>query len=376
MENIIHQLPWALINKAAIGVVIVSDSGSIVLVNDFILKQTGFDAYELEGRNINFLIREEDASNTAGDGKPLNGNKYILRKNGTRFLADISTAPYTNNEGKFTATFINDTTSEDKAEHNPAKTNGVDTSTVVSLKNSLEKERELNELKSRFVSVASHEFRTPLSTILSSAFLMSKYTQGEDQPKRDRHIERIVSSVNLLTGMLNDFMSVGKIQEGKIVVKYEDMNIHEQTGFITSETGTSLKADQELKYYHTGKKIVRSDATLYRHILTNLISNAIKFSGEGSVIEVFTEGYEDSYVLRVKDYGMGISEEEQKHLFKRFFRGANVLNIQGAGLGLHIVAQYAELMNATVKCISTLGKGTEFIVSFKQNSENENDITH
>ena len=121
---------------------------------------------------------------------------------------------------------------------------------------------------------------------------------------------------------------------------------------------------QQIKYIHTGEVNVEMDTSLVKHIIMNLISNASKFSAEGSIIEINTNQTNDHLILSVKDEGMGISADDQKHLAERFFRGANAGNIQGTGLGLHIVAKYAELMNGTVECNSKLEKGTEFKITF------------
>jgi PAS domain S-box-containing protein len=232
----------------------------------------------------------------------------------------------------------------------------------------LEKEKELGELKSRFVSMASHEFRTPLSTVLSSSYLIEKYTGAEDQPKREKHLQRIVSSVNMLTDILNDFLSLGKIEEGKIQVRFTKFNIQELVIAIAGEIKNNLKKQQKIKYHHEGDTEVYLDTSLLKHIVMNLISNAGKFSDEGSPIEIKTVVKKDRVVLSVKDHGIGISKEDQKHLMERFFRGANAGNIQGTGLGLHIVSKYAELMHGTVECKSELEKGTEFIITFTKNT--------
>lgn len=232
------------------------------------------------------------------------------------------------------------------------------------LRESLKKEKELSELKSRFVSMASHEFRTPLSTILSSAYLIEKYTLTDDQPKREKHLQRIYSSVNMLTDILNDFLSVGKIEEGKIQVRLNQFNIQELIMSITGEIKNTLKKQQKIIYQHQGKTETVLDMSLLKHIIMNLVSNASKFSSEGSSIEITTACQNNLTILSVKDHGIGIPQEDQKHLMERFFRGANAGNIQGTGLGLHIVAKYAELMNGKVTCKSELEKGTEFIISF------------
>ena len=232
------------------------------------------------------------------------------------------------------------------------------------LRESLRKERMLGELKSRFVSMASHEFRTPLSTVLSSAYLIEKYASGEDQPKREKHLQRIVSSVNMLTDILNDFLSLGKMEEGKLQVKFSEFNLEEMIEAVLEEIKNNLKKNQQINYQHEGKLNIFLDSSLLKHIVMNLVSNAGKFSSEGSVIDVMTINQNGQVTLSVKDKGIGISEEDQKHLTERFFRGANAGNIQGTGLGLHIVSKYAEMMNGKIKCRSQLEKGTEFIVQF------------
>ena len=233
------------------------------------------------------------------------------------------------------------------------------------LKKALETEKELGELKSRFVSMASHEFRTPLSTILSSSYLLTKYTTTEEQPNRERHLDRIISSVNLMTDILNDFLSLGKIEEGRIAVKPGAILIKEFIDGIINEIKPLLKKGQVIAYEHKGNDEIILDKGLLKHIVLNLLSNAIKFSGEDSIITIATTKTNTEFILSVRDQGIGISQEDQKHLFERFFRGSNASHIQGTGLGLHIISRYAELMNGVVKFKTVLEKGTEFIIAFK-----------
>lgn len=235
------------------------------------------------------------------------------------------------------------------------------------LQKALQKEKELGELKSRFVSMASHEFRTPLSTILSSANLLERYTAAEDQPKRNKHIQYIISSVGMLTDTLNDFLSVGKIEEGKITIKPVDTDICKLIETVVDEMTPLLKNGQTIKSVHSGKSFITIDSSLLRHIVMNLLSNASKFSNEGNAVEVSTSVKANQFTLKIKDYGIGISREDQKHLMERFFRGTNAANIQGTGLGLHIVARYATLLNGTITWKSELEKGSEFIVKFHLN---------
>ncbi|MCF3107640.1 PAS domain-containing sensor histidine kinase [Niabella sp. CC-SYL272] len=232
----------------------------------------------------------------------------------------------------------------------------------------LQREKELSELKSRFVSIASHEFRTPLSTVLSSAYLISKYTEKEDQLRRDKHIQRIVSSVNMLTDILNDFLSVGKIEEGKIQLRRNIFDISQHLQQIANELTGLLKKDQQIRYQHEGDPEIEQDPSLMKHILINLLSNAIKFSPEGSVIELRSSLTPANLKISVADQGIGISPDDQHHLFERFFRGANATNIQGTGLGLHIVSKYVELLNGTITCNSQLDTGTTFELNFRVQS--------
>jgi signal transduction histidine kinase len=232
------------------------------------------------------------------------------------------------------------------------------------LTEALSKEKELSDLKSRFVTMASHEFRTPLSTILSSVSLIGKYVEANEQDKRDKHILRIRSAVNNLTDILNEFLSLGKIEEGKIQIHFSEFNIKEQIRLIISEIRPILKKGQIIEYVHEGLTQVNLDLSLVRNILINLISNAIKFSSEGATIWVSSSCENNMVVLTIKDQGLGIPDEDMKHLFERFFRGKNVLNIPGTGLGLHIVSKYIELMGGTISVASEIEKGTTFTIKF------------
>ena len=232
------------------------------------------------------------------------------------------------------------------------------------LLDALNKEKKLGEMKSRFVSMASHEFRTPLSTVLSSAYLIGKYNTEEDQPKREKHLNRIISSVNMLTDILNEFLSVGKIEEGKIVVRLLKIDLQKQIEECVIYMKNSLKKGQKINYHHIGETVVILDPTFLKNIMINLLSNAIKFSAESTEIFIESTVKKDTVTIKVKDSGIGIAEEDRQHLMERFFRGANATNIQGTGLGLHIVSKYVERMNGKIECESELNKGTTFNISF------------
>jgi len=226
----------------------------------------------------------------------------------------------------------------------------------------LDREKEVNEMKSRFVSMASHEFRTPLTTILSSLALISKYAAAGLHEKEKKHIERIKTTVSGLSELLNDFLSVSKLEEGKVVIMPERLQIKEVVAEVIEDMQTVTKQGQLLHYGHTGQTEAVLDKKVLRHIMLNLISNAIKFSPENTEIWIFTQATTDSLSLRIEDTGMGISEEDQAHLYERFFRGQNATNIQGTGLGLNIVANYLRIIGGTISLSSSLAKGSVFIV--------------
>ena len=240
------------------------------------------------------------------------------------------------------------------------------------LQESLEKEMELGELKSRFVSMASHEFRTPLSTILSSAALLKRYTQAEHQTRRDKHIDRIQSSVANLTGILNDFLSLSKLEEGKVEVLMEELEIGELCAEVTDEVQGLLKDGQQIFHEdRTEGKKIRVDRRILKNILFNLLSNAIKYSGEQKPIHCQAELNEAGLIIMIKDQGIGIPEAEQKHLFSRFFRASNSLNIQGTGLGLDIVRQYLTLLDGSIEFESGEHLGSTFTVTIPQQHEKD-----
>ena len=234
------------------------------------------------------------------------------------------------------------------------------------LRESLKKEQELGLMKNRFVSMASHEFRTPLSTILSSASLMVQYTQTEQQDKRERHFKKIKAAVDMLTAILNDFLSLGRLEEGAVVLHNETFDIHTFCHETMDDIHGILKHGQIVKIQQKGNKNeVHLDKKILKLILTNLISNASKYSKEDAEIDCYIDTNKDTVKISITDKGIGIPEEEQKYLFDRFFRASNATNINGTGLGLHIVKRYVELMKGEVSCKSRSGKGSTFTIQFK-----------
>ena len=240
--------------------------------------------------------------------------------------------------------------------------------TQVELREALENEKDLNELKSRFVSMASHEFRTPLTTILSSALLISKYTKEDQQPKREKHVNRIKSAVVNLTGILNDFLSLSKLEEGAIRVDLQPFNLKDLCLEVADEIKGLVKKDQKIIHVlHGDHHEFITDRGILKNILFNLVSNAIKYSDDNIHCDIVF--HPDYITIAIKDSGIGIPQEDQKHMFTRFFRAQNVTNIQGTGLGLNIVKRYIELLNGTITFESEHEKGTTFTVTLPYNSK-------
>jgi signal transduction histidine kinase len=232
------------------------------------------------------------------------------------------------------------------------------------LEAALDREKELGDLKSRFLTLASHEFRTPLTTILSSASLISRYAEGAEQPKRVRHIERIRSSVRTLTGLLEDFLNVGRLEEGRIQPQQEDLDAVELFGEWVADFRETAWKTGEIRFRCDDADFsLHSDPKILQNILLNLLSNAVKYSKPPIDVTVQLQRNESMILLMVEDCGVGIPAADQEHLFDRFFRAKNVTNIQGTGLGLHIVREYAELLGGSVSFRSEEGRGSAFTVS-------------
>ncbi len=238
------------------------------------------------------------------------------------------------------------------------------------IQNALKTEQELNDLKSRFISMASHEFRTPLSAILTSAILIGKQNGYGNEEKREKYLTQIERNVNNLTVILNDFLSLSKLEEGKVVAISERFDLVSYSQKLVKETNMSLKKGQIIQVTSaTSELFVQLDLKLLNHILNNLLSNAIKYSPEESTIKLNISKDEENAVIEITDPGIGIPLEEQKHLFLRFFRAKNAVNIEGTGLGLNIVKQYTELMGGTIKFKSKINSGTTVWVSLPTQNE-------
>ncbi|MGH1339641.1 MAG: PAS domain-containing sensor histidine kinase [Aureispira sp.] len=245
------------------------------------------------------------------------------------------------------------------------------------IQSALDRSQELSDLKTRFIATASHEFRTPLSSILSSAALIERYTTTEQQPKRLKHVHRIKSSVKNLTHILEDFLSLSSLEEGKVQQHQQQFNLEELFQSILGEVKVMAKAQQQFELRQEQKPIVlQTNLQALKNILLNLLSNAIKYSPDNALIKIHSQVQEDQVTIQVEDNGMGIPPTQQKHLFTRFFRADNATAIQGTGLGLYIVKKYLESIQGNISFESVEGEGTTFTIQFPKNSQYEENLSH
>lgn len=229
---------------------------------------------------------------------------------------------------------------------------------------SLKKEKELNELKSRFLSMASHEFRTPLSTILSSVALIDRYQSTDDIEKRSKHINRIKSAVENLIAILNDFLSLDKLDTDINMSQSEEIEIQSVCAEAISDVSGLLPSHQSIILESNGHAfIIQSDKRIIKNILFNLFVNSIKYTPEGTDILCRID-FDDTQVnISVIDRGIGVPENEQKHILDRFFRASNVDTIAGTGLGLSIVTKYLEIIRGSLSFESREGMGSTFKIT-------------
>ena len=396
MSNAIFSNPKhfeAIFHEAAIGILVTNAQFNIILSNEFAQTLFGYSEAELLGQNIAILIpnhlkgRHEghlDKLNHQPIARPMGAGLDLKakRKDESLFPIEISLSHFKENEHMYYIAFVSDVTlkrkveielilknqeinqlNESLEEEVKARTQALQNTLAQleiqthELENALQKEIELGDLKTRFVSMASHEFRTPLTSILSSAALIEKYTTDDQQPKREQHIQRIKSSVSHLTEILEEFLAVGKLEAGKVEVRPEDFSVSEFFDDLVSDLAGMKKPGQEIQLSLSDPAArFSTDTSMLRKILLNGLSNAIKFSQKNVFLTV--QMLDASMQISIEDQGIGISEQDQKHLFERFFRGGNANIIPGTGLGLHIMDRYVRLIQGQLSLTSELDHGT------------------
>ena len=410
----------SIVETAIDGILLIDHCGKVLMVNSAVTALFGYTADEIEGENVSTLMPSPDRENhdsyirnyretgikkIIGIGREVRGR----RKDGSVFPLRLAVSSILIEGQEYFTGILQDLTEMKAAQekiinlNRELEKNVQDKTTELQdtvnllletnrqlnasiekhkiyeaalvatrdeLKKSLEKEIELSSLKSRFVSMASHEFKTPLSSILSSASLISKYVLTEQEPDRARHVERIKSSVNHLNGILIDFLSLTRMDEGHYTPDISRFSLSALLRELQSEAEDLLKKDQNLICHHHSEDIqMQSYKKVVRNILYNLISNAIKYSEEGKEIMCTIEPDVLGVCIRIEDHGMGIPVEDQKHIGSRFFRATNAVNVPGTGLGLNIVQSYLNTLKGQLTFESTLGEGSVFTIKLPINYE-------
>lgn len=394
MEN--ARLLKAIIETAIDGIITIDQRGTIESLNPAALKLFGYTMEEVLNQNISMLMPEPDQTQHDSylEHYKETGHKHIigigrevkgLRKDGSTFPFRLAVSEVQYENRKIYTGFIHDLSKEKEAEQRlheyAAELEDLVNERTKSLKKtvtalreakeevslSLEKEKELNQLKSRFVSMASHEFRTPLSSVQLSSSLIEKYAQPFQNKNIEKHVHKIKNAVGNLTTILNDFLSLERLEAGRVEPAFHEFDLVKLAEEITEEMQMIAKTDQNIIYQHTGlESVVMLDQNLLKNCMINLINNAIKYSGENTFIEFNTEINDTHYIVTIKDNGIGIPDTDQKHLFQPFFRAHNTGSIPGTGLGLNIVLRYVGLMNGSVQFESKINQGTTFILSFNK----------
>ena len=404
----------SIVDTAIDGIFLIDTKGTILMVNPAAKELFGYEKDEIIGKNINMIMPsphrelhdtyvqnylDTGIRKIIGIGREIEG----LRKNGTLFPARLAVSEIILNDLHFFTGIIHDRTDVKNAEKQLITLNQeleelvndrtselqhavnrlLDTNHLLNesiekhktseialmhtqeeLEKSLEKEQELGILKTRFISMASHEFKTPLSSILSSAALIAKYEGPGQEADRARHVEKIKSSVNHLNNILTDFLSINRLEEGEFEPLVSRFSLLTLLADLKSEMEDLLKKGQVLNCIESEWGIeVASDKNMLRNILYNLLSNAIKYSDENTTISCRVLQDAGNVTIEITDQGMGIPEDDQKYIGSRFFRASNAMNVKGTGLGLNIVNSYLNLLKGNLSFESKAGMGTTFRIT-------------
>lgn len=236
------------------------------------------------------------------------------------------------------------------------------------LSQALEKEKELNQLKSRFITMASHEFRTPLAIISSSSGILQNFSDRLSEKRKQEHLETIQNTIKHIIQVLDDVLMINQAEAEKIEVKLEPLDIIKFCRHLKEEIEASFRSHEIDFYIDLGDEIfnnyqlVMIDKKLLRQIITNLLTNAIKYSPDHNLVNFSLSRKDNQLIFKISDYGIGIPPSDQVHLFEYFQRGSNVGTLPGTGLGLSIVKKCVDLHEGEITLDSELGKGTVFTV--------------
>ena len=402
MSSLFHENEFVfnvLFEAVSEGVVVVDENQIIVATNTAAEEMFGYAKDELHKQHLNILIPSNHHSTHGGhynafykqsSSRQMGRNKDLFgaHKNGTKFPVEVGLNPFKVNDKKFIMSILIDVTNRKNSEAKIIELNALLeekisartlelNKTVSNLKEeikkrvkaenklmeALKKEKELNELKTKFLSLVSHEFKTPLSGILNAAILIGKYTKTEMQAKRNKHLLTIKNKVYYLNGILNDFLSIERLESGKVKYKLANFKLSKVVNEVVYNANMMLKSGQRINYpLDIDSFNIYQDEKIVELVLSNLLNNAIKYSPENTTIDFQIKSNSKGFVFEIRDEGMGIPYEDQKHIFERYFRAENVLTNEGTGIGLNIVKGHLESLGGTIKFKSVLNEGTIFIV--------------
>lgn len=403
-----HEIMEGMFTDAIEGIVVCDSDGRIIMSNPKANEMFGYRVDEMKGMSAEDLIParlrpghlpDNMRPSAVMEPRSIGSGKGLLarRKDAQEFPVDVSLSYVKSQSRLLAVAFIVDTSDRKKKDDELKKANEMLKKTSFELSKlnqeleqkvhertlelaelvrklteskrevdmALVREKELNTLKSRFISTASHEFRTPLATIMSSVSLTGKYAENLDKEKMLKHIDRVKKSVNHLTEILDDFLSLDKLEEGVVVAHLENVCINGIITDVIEEIRAIAKAGQRIQFEeHLENTMVYIDRIMFRNIMINLISNAIKYSNENTSIKIGARNNMSNLYIDISDHGIGIPLEDQPHIFERFFRATNTGNTQGTGLGMNIVKRYVELLNGDISFKSVPEKGTRFSLRF------------
>lgn len=355
----------SVINAAMDAIITINGTGVITEWNPRAFEIFGWTEEEVIGRYLTDNIiptQHRKSHNTGmshymatGVGPALNQRIEItaLHKTGKEFPIELTIIPVIQEGNQSFTAFARDIT--------------IEKATRDEIQRSLEKEREVNELKSRFVAMTSHEFRTPLTTIKQNVDLISYMLDTQDpkaETKYGKFFDRINSEIGRVTNLMNDILLLGRIDSGMVEIQIAptDLSLLLEETIQKMTLGRPDERKVSLKVIGVRRNIALDNA-LIEQVIENLISNAFKYSEKAPDPEIILSFESLSHILiKIKDYGIGIPLKDQKNLFNTFFRATNVRNIQGTGLGLSIVKEFVSMHGGTVDLISDTDKGSEFIV--------------
>ncbi|MEL6810317.1 MAG: PAS domain S-box protein [Bacteroidota bacterium] len=361
---------WAKIFDESLNEIFIFDSESLVFlnVNEGARLNIGYTLQELKALTPVDIKPEFSESRfrelltplIGGDQKKLRFETIHQRKDGSTYPVEVHLQlSQLGNKEVFVAIIL-DITERKNYTENLERTVKERT---LQLTQALAKEKELNELKTKFLSLVSHEFKTPLSGILTSATLAGKYTESEQQSKRDKHLKTIQNKVKYLNNIINDFLSIERLESGKVNYKFSTFPLSKVINEVIYDANMLLKDGQRINYpENIDGMTIEFDEKILELVLTNLINNAVKYSPEHTAIDIEVGQEQEKLTIKVDDQGMGIPKNEQKFIFDRYFRAGNALLNQGTGIGLNIVKSHLENLGGKITFTSVEGKGSTFVI--------------